>query len=295
MVHVAEYKKKTVDEFSRLIESYPVIGAVNMESLPATQLQKMRQQLRGKVLIKMSKRRLMKVAIENVKDKKKGIEKIKESLDGMPAMVFTKDDPFMLAKTLKRSMSAAPAKAGQIAPKDIVVSAGPTPFSPGPVISELASVGIKTGIEGGKIVVKEDAVVVKKGEKVKPETASILARLGIEPMEVGLNMTAVYQDGLIFTREVLDIDEDKFLEDVKSLHKSAFMFALGIAYPTKETIEVLAAKAFRESKAFAIAQNVLADAVINELMAKASNEMMALKSKLNISESGEKEQESKAE
>jgi len=295
MAHVAEYKKKIVNEFVNLVNSYPIVGVVNMENLPTAQLQKMREQLRDKVVIRMTKRRFMNIAFDKLKDSKKGIEEMKNYLTGMPALLFTKDEPFKLAKTLKKSMSTAPAKQGQVAPKDIIVTAGPTPFSPGPVISELASAGIKTAIEAGKIVVKSDAVVVKKGEKVSSAIAGILARLGVEPMEVGLNLTAVYDNGTIFTKEVLDIDEEEFMGRIKTAYNSALGLALELSFLTKETTEIMIAKAFREAKTIALSQNIMADAVKGEIMAKANNEMLALKSKLNISDAPKEKPEEKVE
>ena len=289
MAHVAESKKKVVKEFCDLINSYPVIGVVDMENLPTAQLQKMRGQLRGKVVIRMTKRRFMNIVLDKVKDNKKGIEEMKKYLTGMPALLFTKDDPFKLAKTLKRSMSTAPAKQGQIAPKDIIVSAGPTPFSPGPVISELASAGIKTGIENGKIVVKSDAVVVKKGNKVSAAIAGILVRLGVEPMNVGLNLTAVYDNGTIFTRDVLNIDEEEFIKKIKIAYNSAIGLAIELSFLTKETTEMMIAKAFREAKSLALSQNIMADGVKEEIMAKANKEMLALKSKLNFPDAPKEE------
>lgn len=282
MAHVAPFKKETVKQFAELMASYPVIGVVDMENLPAAQLQKMREQLRGKVVMRMTKRRLINVAIDEIKGKRQGIEGIKEHLSGMPALLFTKDDPFILAKTLRRSMSPAPAKPGQLALKDIVVPAGPTPFSPGPVISELAAVGIKTMIEAGKIAVKEDAVVVRKGQKVTTAVASILTRLGVTPMEVGLNLTAVYQEGTIFTKDALSIDEAKVMADLKEAYRSSLAFALERAYLTKETVTMLIAKTFREAKAVALSQGFLAEGIAGELMAKAHNEMEALKAALTI-------------
>ncbi len=286
MVHVAESKKKIVKEFSDLINSYPVIGVVDMENLPTAQLQKMRRQLRDNVLIKMTKRRLINLILDNTKEKKKGIEEMKNYLTGMPALLFTQNDSFILAKTLKKSMSTAPAKPGQVA---LIVSAGPTPFSPGPVISELASAGIKTAIENGKIVVKSDAVVVKKGEKVSSAIAGILTRLGVEPMEVGLNLTAVYDNGTIFKRDVLDVDEEEFMSKIKTAYNSALGLALELSFLTKETTEIMITKAFREAKAIALSQNIVADGIKEEIMAKANREMLALKSKLNIPDAPKEE------
>src|SRR3989338_3340595 len=190
MAHVAEYKKKIVENIVSLAREYPIIGAVNMENLPAPQLQAIRVQLRGKVDLVMTKKRLMKIALEQLKNEKKGIEKMAEYLIGMPALIFTKENPFKLSRMLQKGKISAPAKAGQTAPKDIYVNKGPTPFAPGPIIGELGMIGIKTSVEAGKVAVKEDSLVVKKGEKIKPKAAEVLTRLGIEPMEAGLDLIA---------------------------------------------------------------------------------------------------------
>ena len=101
--HVAQYKKDLVSNLVNLINQYPIIGVVNMENLPAPQLQVMRAQLRGSFFITMTKRRLMKLAIEQTKSKKNGIEKLEAHLGGMPALIFTKENPFKLSKTLQKN------------------------------------------------------------------------------------------------------------------------------------------------------------------------------------------------
>ena len=152
---VPDSKKKVVADIVKLAKAYPIIGSVNMENLPAPQLNVMRAQLRGKVEIYMTKRRLMNIALEQLKAEKPGIEALSKHLTGMPALIFTKDSPFKLSKTLRKSKSSAPAKAGQTSPRDIIIPKGPTPFAPGPIISELSSVGIKTGVEGGQRTIKK--------------------------------------------------------------------------------------------------------------------------------------------
>ena len=61
--HISDYKKKVVDEFVKLLKEYPIIGAINMENLPAPQLQNMRSQLRDTVVMRMTKRRLIKIIL----------------------------------------------------------------------------------------------------------------------------------------------------------------------------------------------------------------------------------------
>src|SRR3989338_3106221 len=202
--HVAKYKKDTAEKIVELINSYPIIGAVNMENLPGQQLQTLRAKLRKDAVLLMTKRRIMKIAIEQAKSQKEGIEELEQHLSGMPALLFTKESPFKLSRMLQKNKSPAPAKAGQTAPRDITVNKGPTSFAPGPIIGELASVGIKSGVEGGKIAIKEDSIIVRKGDKIKPKVAEILTRLGIMPMEVGLDLVAIYENGTIYSKDVLN-------------------------------------------------------------------------------------------
>src|SRR3989344_7504682 len=195
--HVAQYKKETVKRLVTLMNEYPIVAALNMENMPAKQLQIMKAQLRGKAEIIMTKKRLIRVVIEKVKDSKKGIEQLEPNLKGMPALLFTKENPFKIYMFISKNKSPAPAKSGQEAPKDIIVPAGPTPFAPGPFIGELGALKIKTGVEGGKVVIKQDSIIVKKGEKVSQKASEVLSRLGIQPMEVGLDLVAVYENGEI--------------------------------------------------------------------------------------------------
>lgn len=280
--HVAPYKKEIVSNLVNLITQYPIIGVVNMENLPAPQLQQMRAQLRGSFYITMTKRRLMKLAIDEVKSKKKNIEQVEAHLGGMPALIFTKENPFRLSKTLNKSKSPAPAKAGQTAPRDIMVNKGATSFAPGPIIGELAMAGIKAGVEGGKVAIKEDTVVVKSGEKIKPKVAEILTRLGIQPMEVGLDLVAVYENGLIYTRDVLSIDESEYKNRLSNASRWAFNLANYVAYPTKETINILLGKAFNDAKSLGVSQNIFEKGIMDVLLGKAEAQMKSLAGTANI-------------
>ncbi len=279
---IAKYKKKIVEDFARLIKEYPIIAAVDMENLPAPQLQKMRGQLREMIVLKMAKRRLISIAIEQAKKDKSEIGKIEPYLTGMPALLFTKENPFKLYKILGKSKSSAPAKAGQIAPFDLIIPAGPTAFAPGPIIGELGMLGIKTSVEGGKIAVVSDSVVVKEGEVITPKVAELLTRFNIKPMEIGLNITAVYEDGTIYKRDVLTIDEAAFLEKLQKAHAGAFNLAVEAGYYTKEVVETIIPKAFNEAKALAKEANIMCDLLAGELVETAERQALNLKAKANI-------------
>src|SRR3990170_5266025 len=121
MAKVPDYKKKLVQDMISLMRRYNIIGVVNMSNLPAPQLQSMRSELRGKIELFMTKKRLMKIAIGKIKDEKKNIEELVKYFEGMPALIFTNENPFKLSKILQKSKTSAPAKPGQIAPNDIII------------------------------------------------------------------------------------------------------------------------------------------------------------------------------
>lgn len=280
--HVSDSKKKTVSELTKLVKNHSIIGIVDMENLPAKQLQSIKSKLRASnVAIMMSKKRLMRFALENAKESKKDLEKLEDYFQGMPAIICAEQSPFELFKILKKNKSSAVAKAGQIAPSDIKVSAGATPFAPGPVIGELGAFGIKTRIENNKIVISEDKIVAKKGDVINEKLAGILTRLDIRPIEVGLNLVAIYDHGEIMTKDLLDIDEEKYIRDLIEAHSRALALAVEIAYPAEEATKILISKAHNEAKTLAVEKDILNEETKDLLIKKA--ELSAAKLMENVS------------
>ena len=197
MANVSKAKFEEVDRTVSLITDYPVLGIANIHGIPAKQLQKMRNLLRENVLIKISKKSLIKYSLEKISKDEKGISDLANHIRGQPAFIFSRIDPFKLYKILEQNRTTAPAKPNSIAPKDITIKKGETPFPPGPLLGELQQVGIPTTIQKGKIAIKKDTVVVKAGEVISSELSMALSRLGIEPMELGIKLLAAYEDGNI--------------------------------------------------------------------------------------------------
>jgi len=172
MAHVSDAKKEAVQKVKDLISEYPLVGVVNMANLPAPQLQRMREKLRDTVVMYMAKKRLIKLVLEDAD--KEGIQELEPYLKGIPALLFSSENPFKLYSIIQKNKSKAAAKAGQEAPNDITVSAGPTSFAPGPIISELGGLGLKTKVEDGKIHIIKDHVIVKEGEEITAQALDLI-------------------------------------------------------------------------------------------------------------------------
>ena len=286
MAHVAAWKKDMVSELVQDMREYPVVAVVDMAGIPGQQVQSMRAGLRAHAKLKMTKNNLMLLAIEEAAKEKPEIIGLKDSIHGQCAIVTTDIDPFKLFKKLEATMTPAPAKEGQLAPFDIVVPKGPTPFGPGPIIGELQKIGLPAAIEAGKIVVKKDTTLVKEGEPIPGPVAAMLPKLEILPMVVGMDLRAAYEDGVIYSKDVLDIPEDYYSTMFATAAYNMFAtaaynaLALGvsIAFPTKETIVPLIAKAFRETMNLSVEAAIPTKENIDILLAKADAQMLALAS-----------------
>ena len=278
MAHVASWKKELVDEIVEDIKNAPVIAVVDMHGIPAPQVQSMRAGMREHAKIKMTKNNLMLLALEEASKFKPGIEELKNAVGGQCAIVTTDMNAFKLFNKLKATMSPAPARAGDLAPRDIIVPAGPTPFGPGPIIGELQKLGLPAQIMNGKITVKKDTTVVKQGEPISADLAAMLPKLEILPMIVGMDARAIYGDGIVYSRDVLDIPDDYYTTMFATAASNALALAVEIAYPAKETMPMLIAKAYRNAQALSVEAAIPTKETIGALFAKADRQMLALAS-----------------
>lgn len=242
-----EEKKQEVERLKKEIEKYSVIGILDMLKLPSRQLQEIRKKLRGKASIKVMKKSILKLAIKNVS--KQGVAELENLIPKVPALIFSNEDGFKLYGITDSMKSRTFAKEGDIAPNDIKVTAGPTDLMPGPAISELTKVGIPAGVEGGKIAVKKDKVVAKTGEVISKNLANALRKLKIEPMEVGLNIVAIYDKGMVYKKDSLSLVGEGYINKLKQAFVQALNLSVFVCWPTKENIKILLAKAFNSARA----------------------------------------------
>ena len=279
MPHVAEWKKDEVASLKKLIESHEVVGMANLLDIPAPQLQKMRRTLKDSATLKMSRKTLMSLALNDCD--KENIVALEEHMDGQPALIFTNMNPFKLYKILEGSKTAAPAKAGSIAPEDIVVPKGDTAFKPGPILGELQKIGIPAKIEKGKIVITSDKTIVTAGEAIPKDVASILTRLEIFPLEVGIDLRAAYEDQTVYTSDLLTINEEETLADIQQAFTRALNLSVNAVIFNKESTPVLLQKAATQSLNLALNAEILTSKTRDILLAKAYTQMLSLASEVS--------------
>jgi large subunit ribosomal protein L10 len=278
---IPEWKREEVDELVDFIDSYQSVGIVGVAGIPSRQLQAMRRELHGSAAVRMSRNTLTTRALEEVDD---GVEALTEYVSGQVALVGTNDNPFGLFKQLEASKTPAPINAGEVAPNDIVIPEGDTGVDPGPFVGELQTVGASARIMDGSIKVTEDSTVLEEGEVVDDDLANVLVELGIEPKEVGLDLKAVYSEGVLFEPDELEIDVDEYRADVQSAAAAARNLSVNAAYPTAATAGALLAKASGEAKSVGLFAAIESPDVVPDLIGKADAQLRALAAQIDDEE-----------
>ena len=273
---IPKWKIEEVRRLKELLSKHEVIAIADIAGIGSSQIFEIRRKLQDMAVLRVSKNTLMKRAIDDIANLKPGIEKLKEFLTGQNIFIFTNINPFELSLFLERNKVAREARGGDIAPNDIVIPAGNTGFSPGPIISRFNQYKVPIRIEEGSVVVVKDTVVVKKGEVIPTDLADLLTRLNIKPIEVGLRVKALYYRGHILTTDDLLLNIDQYKEDLSRAYLDAVKLALGIAYPVKELIDVMLIDAHTKAIALAVSMVIPTKETITYIMARALAEANAI-------------------
>jgi len=274
-----QLKAEEVDEIKDFIKRYDVVGVASLKKVRAAQLQELRRKLRDNARLRVVKNTLVKRAIAKLEEKP-GIENLEDYMAGSNIFLFTRLSPFKLALLLEKSRVTTTARAGDIAAFDVTVPAGNTGLPPGPIISQFGAVGIPTRIEAGSVWINRDTLVAKKGEVITTRLASVLSKLGIKPVEIGLTLKAAYDDGLIIPEEQLLINLGQIRRNLEEAHLHAFNLSLNIAYPLPENITFLIQMVHQEAFTLALNAGVPNPATISALVSKAHAQMLSLSTRL---------------
>lgn len=272
-VHRPAWKDSEVAEIKENITRHMVFAVVSIQGIPARQFQKIRAELRGVAKLKVARNTLIDLAFREISG---NVVELFKSVKGQTALIFTNENPFKLFQLLEKSKTPAPAKGGDIAPQDIVIEKGRTNFRPGPIVGELQNVGIPAAIEKGKVIIRENKVIVKKGEKISPRIADVLQRLEINPMEVGLYLRAAYDGDTIYTSEDLAVDITAYFNQFMRAASNAFHLAMNIGYPNEMTIKPLLQKGLIEARGLAVKAEIFEPEVMEALLLKNHSEALAI-------------------
>lgn len=243
-------KRLLYQELQELPGTYDVIALSRMSKVRATQLMTIRKKFRNEIKIRVIKNRVAQRAFEKLSNPP-GLDYLSKELEGQCALLFTNISPFKLNLNFDKNKVFLPAKGGDIATKDIVIPAGNTGISPGPVLSEFKEANVSTKIDQGTIWVGKDTVVVRSGSIISQKLASLMSKLNIKPVEAGISISLAIAEGLVLKENDLRINLAEYREELTRSFHEAVSLAIETSYPTVETMTHLLVRAYQNATGLA--------------------------------------------
>ncbi|MGC9079673.1 MAG: 50S ribosomal protein L10, partial [Nanopusillaceae archaeon] len=274
---VSQQKILYVKDLYDTISKYDMITIVNVMDVPTSSLQQIRKKLKSQgFYLKVVRKNLLIKALERLAENDKNIEKLINELENAKRvtilLMLPKENinPFIINKILEENKSYRSAKAGDVLEEDIVIKAGPTNLTPGPVLTELKKYNIKTKVEGGKIVIVEDTVVAKKGQVVDEGLASLLQKFNLTPIPVKVKLLFVYdrKSKILYTADILSTPLEVYLGQIKEGFRRSLVLSLKLGYPTKENIKLLLRNTYQNTIKLSLKSGIVSKDNIKLLLSR---------------------------
>jgi large subunit ribosomal protein L10 len=280
---IAPWKKDRVGELTDVLNSDGVVGIVDVGGVPASNMLDMRSNLRDSMKITMAKKTLIRLAWENSGRSNEELETLMEGAV-QPCIVQSENlNPFELFIELEKTRQGRAAKEGELAPMDIIVEKGPTTFGPGPIVGEFNAVGIPAKIDKGKVAIQKTTTVVEKGEPISADLGIMLAKLDINPIEIGIILTGAIEEGFFFPASALNIDLDQVRTDIITATSGAFNLACNMRWFSEQTMPTLLSKASGEALSVAVEAGVTNETTAPLFISRANARALALAGQLDSS------------
>ncbi|KAA0037392.1 hypothetical protein IC582_023755 [Cucumis melo] len=250
----AEKKVAYDSKLCQLLDEYSQVLVVAADNVGSNQLQNIRKGLRGDSIVLMGKNTMMKrsVRIHSEQTGNKAYLNLLPLLVGNVGLIFTKGDLKEVSEEVAKYKVGAPARVGLVAPIDVIVPPGNTGLDPSQT-SFFQVLNIPTKINKGTVEIITPVELIKKGDKVGSSEAALLAKLGIRPFSYGLVVLSVYDNGSVFSPQVLDLTEDDLLEKFALGVSMVTSLSLAISYPTLAAAPHMLINAYKNLLAVAVA------------------------------------------
>lgn len=247
-------QKKAVyfEKLMKLFAEYPKVILVGADNVGSRQLQSIRTSLRGKAEVLMGKNTMIRRAIKNNLKTFPSLEVLLPKIKGNFGFVFTKEDLKEVKNSLTELKVAAPARAGAIAPCNVVIPKGLTGLDPSQT-SFMQALNIATKINKGQIEIINDVNLLKTGEKVGSSEATLLAKLNIFPFSYGLIPLCIYDSGIIIPPAVVEMTSEDILAKLTSGIQNITALSIALKLPSVAAVPFLLRTAYRNLLAISLA------------------------------------------
>jgi len=250
----AARKQQYFDKLKSYLDKYTKVIIVGADNVGSNQMQRIRQSLRGSGEVLMGKNTMVRKVLREYAESNPKVDALTGLVKNNVGFIFTNGDLSEIEKKLLIHRVGAPAKAGSIAPNDVIVPKGPTGMEPTQT-SFLQALNIASKINKGQVEIVSDVHLIKTGEKVGSSEATLLQKLNIKPFSYGLTLLHIYDNGSVYEPSVLKLTDTDILDKFRAGVANVASLSLSLGYPTLASLPHALSNAYKSVLAVAVETN----------------------------------------
>ncbi|MFZ0184691.1 MAG: 50S ribosomal protein L10 [Nitrosotalea sp.] len=276
-----KYPQKKMQMYQQLQElpsKYKVVALVRMEKVRSSQLLPLRKKFKGEVEIVSIKDKVAQKSLATLKIP--GLEKLAEKLVGQCVLMFTNMSPIRLNILLGKNKIMMAARGGDKASIDVIIKAGNTGITPGPILTDFKEAGVSTKIDQGTVWITKDSVAAKKGDTISAKLATLLSKLDVKAVEAGIVLNSALEEKIVYNQDELTVDLEKYRAAFAQAHQEALALSIEIGYVTKENVNIILSRAAQQARSLAIESGFLTEDTKESTIQRAHGQAKSLSTKL---------------
>lgn len=229
-------KYQLAEELADHFDNYSRLFVVECDNVGSDQIHGIRGNMRGKALLYCGKNTQMRRVIRQLEENgRPELDKVRQACKLNVALIFTNDDLVEIRDMILENKKPSAAKAGALAQCDVTIEKGITPLEPS-MTAFLQALNISSKITKGSIEIINDVELLKTGQKIDASQAALLQKLDITPFEYGLVPKFVFDQGSLFSPDVLDISNEQILNVFSFALKETAKVSLVLNMPTVASV-----------------------------------------------------------
>lgn len=265
-------------QLQELPNKYKVVALVRMEKVRSSQLLPLRKKFKGDVEIVSIKDKVAQKSLSTLKIP--GLEKLAEKLVGQCVLMFTNMSPIRLNILLGKNKIMMAARGGDKASIDVVIKAGNTGITPGPILTDFKEAGVTTKIDQGTVWITKDSTAAKKGDVISTKLATLLSKLDVKAVEAGIVLNSALEEKIVYNQEELTVDLEQYRTAFAQAHQEALSLSIEIGYVTKENVNLIISRAAQQARSLAIESGFLTEDTKESTIQRAHGQAKSLSGKL---------------
>ena len=251
-------KEAYFEKLTNYLNEYSTIFLVNVDNVGSNQMHQIRQSLRKDSVVLLGKNTMVRKCLRNLREERPEFEPLLPMVYGNIGFVFTRGDLKDVRDRVTANRVRAPAKAGVVAPDDVSIPAGNSGMDPGKT-NFFQALGIPTKITKGTIEIINDIHLIKAGDKVGASEAALLNMLNVSPFTYGLSVAAVYDNGDVFSPEILDVDDDALIGALVEGIRNMACLSFALKHPTVAVVPHLLVQGYKNLIAISLVSDYVID------------------------------------